>query len=63
MSLLGSISCFAIGTDAELSVQSKVLQDRFTHSNSRLLNGKVVEGGNQPLPDRHRSADLRLRHL
>jgi hypothetical protein len=30
MCLLGSISCFAIGTYAELSV----LQGRFTHSSS-----------------------------
>ena len=41
MSLLGSISCFAIGTYAELSVLSKVLKGRFTHS-STLLIGKVV---------------------
>ena len=39
MSLLGSISCFAIGTYAELSVLSKVLQGRFTHSSSTLLIG------------------------
>ena len=34
MSLLDSISCFAIGTYAELSVLSKVLQGHFTHSSS-----------------------------
>ena len=45
MSLLGSFSCFAIGTYAELSVLSKVLQGRFTHSSSTLLIGKVVGGG------------------
>ena len=44
MSLLGSISCFAIGTYAELSVLGKVLQGRFTHGNSTLLIGKVVGG-------------------
>ena len=44
MSLLGSVSCFAIGTYAELSVLNKVLQGRFTHTNSTLLIGKVVGG-------------------
>ena len=44
MSLLGSISCFAIGSYAELSVWGKVLQGRFTHANSTLLIGKVVGG-------------------
>ena len=44
MSLLGSISCFAIGTYAELSVLGKVLQGGFTHANSTLLIGKVVGG-------------------
>lgn len=44
MSLLGSISCFAIGTYAELSVLGKVLQGRFTHTSSTLLIGKVVGG-------------------
>lgn len=44
MSLVGSISCFAIGTYAELSVLGKVLQGRFTHANSTLLIGKVVGG-------------------
>ena len=62
MSLLGSFSCFAIGTYAELSVLSKVLQGRFTHSSSTLLIGKVV-GGDRLLPDRHRPADLRVRDL
>ena len=44
MSLLGSVSCFAIGTYAELSVLRKVLQGHFTHINSTLLIGKVVGG-------------------
>ena len=44
MSLLGSLSCFAIGTYAELSVLRKVLQGHFTHTNSTLLIGKVVGG-------------------
>ena len=34
MSLLGSVSCFAIGTYAELSVLAKVVQGHFTHTNS-----------------------------
>ena len=62
MSLLGSVSCFAIGTYAELSVLNKVLQGRFTHTNSTLLIGKVV-GGNRLLPDRYRSADIWLWNL
>ena len=33
MSLLGSVSCFAIGTYAELSVLAKVVQGHFTHTN------------------------------
>ena len=44
MSLLGSVSCFAIGTYAELSVLRKVVQGHFTHTNSTLLIGKVVGG-------------------
>jgi len=44
MSLLGSVSCFAIGTYAELSALNKVLQGHFTHTNSTLLIGKVVGG-------------------
>ena len=44
MSLLGSVSCFAIGTYAELSVLARVLQGHFTHTNSTLLIGKVVGG-------------------
>ncbi len=44
MSLLGSISCFAIGTYAEISVLGKVFQGRFTHTDSTLLIGKVVGG-------------------
>tara|TARA_B100000482_G_scaffold156152_1_gene118097 strand:- start:97 stop:537 length:441 start_codon:yes stop_codon:yes gene_type:complete len=44
MSLLGSLSCFVIGTYAELSVLSRVIQGRFTHTNSTLLIGKVVGG-------------------
>ena len=44
MSLLGSISCFVIGTYAEISVLRKVIQADFTHDSSTLLIGKVVEG-------------------
>ena len=44
MSLLGSVSCFAIGTYAELSVLAKVVQGHFTNPNSTLLSGKVVGG-------------------
>ena len=42
MSLLGSLSCFVIGTYAELSVLSRIFQGRFPHTNSTLLIGKVV---------------------
>ena len=44
MSLLGSISCFVIGTYAEISVLKKVFRGDFTHDNSTLLIGKVVGG-------------------
>jgi uncharacterized membrane protein YqhA len=44
MSLLGSISCFVIGTYAEISVLIKVFQADFTDGNSTLLIGKVVGG-------------------
>ena len=44
MSLLGSISCFVIGTYAEISVLRKVIQADFTHDSSTLLIGKVVGG-------------------
>ena len=44
MSLLGSVSCFVIGTYAELSVLNQVLQGRFSHTSSTLLIGKVVGG-------------------
>ena len=44
MSLLGSVSYFAISTYAELSVLAKVVQGHFTHTNSTLLIGKVVGG-------------------
>ena len=44
MSLLGSISCFVIGTYAEISVLRKVFRGDFTHDNSTLLIGKVVGG-------------------
>ena len=44
MSLLGSLSCFVIGTYAELSVLSRIFQGHFTHTNSNLLIGKVVGG-------------------
>ena len=42
MSLFGSVSCFVIGTYAEISVLSRVFQGHFTHTNSTLLIGKVV---------------------
>ena len=60
MSRLGSFSCFAIDTYAELSVVRKVLQGRFTPSSSTLL---IEKRGDQLLPDRHRSTDLRVRDL
>ena len=44
MSLLGSLSCFVIGTYAELSVLSRIFQGHFTHTNRNLLIGKVVGG-------------------
>ena len=44
MSLFGSVSCFVIGTYAEISVLSRVIQGHFTHTNSTLLIGKVVGG-------------------
>ena len=44
MSLLGSVSCFVIGTYAELSVLNQVIQGRFSHTSSTLLIGKVVGG-------------------
>ena len=34
MSLLGSVSCFVIGTEAELRALSQVLQGRFNNSSS-----------------------------
>ena len=43
MSFLSSVSCFAIGTYAELSVLNKVLKAHFTHINSTILIGKVVD--------------------
>lgn len=44
MSLLGSVSCFVIGTYSEFSALSHVIQGRLSHSSSTLLIGKVVEG-------------------
>ena len=44
MSLLGIISCFIIGTSAEISVLRKVFRGDFTHHNSTLLIVKVVGG-------------------
>ena len=44
MSLFGSVSCFVIGTYAEISVLRRVFQGHFTHTNSTLLIGKVVSG-------------------
>ena len=45
MSLLGSLSCFAIDTYAELSVVRKVLQGRFSPSSRTLLIEKKEGGG------------------
>ena len=42
MSLIGSISCFVIGTYAQLSVLSHVLQGRFNETYSTRLVGQVV---------------------
>ena len=44
MSLFGSVSCFVMGTYAEISVLSQVFQGHCTHTNSTLLIGKVVGG-------------------
>ena len=44
MSLIGSISCFVLGTYAELSVLYKVVQGEFNSDNSNFLIGKVVGG-------------------
>ena len=44
MSLLGSVSCFVVGTDAELSVLGQVIKGHFGHHHSTLLIGKVVGG-------------------
>ena len=44
MSLIGSISCFVLGTYAELSVLYKVVQGEFNSDNSTFLIGKVVGG-------------------
>ena len=44
MSLIGSISCFVLGTYAELSVLYKVAQGEFNSDNSNFLIGKVVGG-------------------
>ena len=44
MSLFGSVSCFVIGTYAEICVLCRVFQGHFTHTNSTLLIGKVVGG-------------------
>ena len=49
MSLLGSLSCFVIGTYAELSVLSRVIQGRFTHTNSTLLNIDSLDSLKQKL--------------
>ena len=44
MSLIGSVSCFVLGTYEELTVLAKVVQGQFTYANSTLLIGKVVGG-------------------
>lgn len=40
MSLMGSVSCFVLGTYEELTVLTKVMQGHFTYANSTLLIGK-----------------------
>ena len=42
MNLFGSVSCFVIGTYAEISLLCRVFQGHFTHTNRTLLMGKVV---------------------
>ena len=42
--LLEIVSCFVIGTYAEISVLNLIFQGHFTHSNSTLLIGRVVGG-------------------
>ena len=44
MSLFGSVSCFVIGTYAEINVLSLIFRGQFTHTNSTLLIGKVASG-------------------
>ena len=44
MSLLGSISCFALGTQEELSALHKLFYGHFDSEKSILLLGKVVGG-------------------
>ena len=44
MSLLGSVSCFVIGTYAEFSALNQVIQGRLSHTSSTMLIGKVVGG-------------------
>ena len=44
MSLLGSVSCFVIGTYAELSALNAVIEGRFGDTSSTKLIGKVVGG-------------------
>ena len=44
MSLMGSISCFVLGTYDELTVLKKVIQGQFNYESGTLLIGKVVGG-------------------
>ena len=44
MSLLGSISCFILGTQEELSALHKLFSGHFDSEKSILLLGKVVGG-------------------
>ena len=44
MSLIGSVSCFVIGTFDEITVLQKVIQGRFSHGSETLIIGKVVGG-------------------
>ena len=44
MSLIGSVSCFVLGTYDEITVFKKVIQGRFSYDSGTLLIGKVVGG-------------------
>ena len=44
INLFGSVSCFVIGTYAEISELSRVFQGHCRHTKSTLLIGRVVGG-------------------